>query len=636
MAMTLARLGVARLGAFRLNGFLQPGAALPGEARVRILIAGVDRSAKTFVDAVSITDELNHAPNTADFKVRGFTPTIGQEVKIHLADTDLAHQLFGGHILSLAQGFEGKPDAPNVFWDVSCIDYTWLLNRRPVIKKYSSLSATTIILDLIATFTSGITTAHVTAGLAVLDEITFTNEEMTDALTRITERIGGYWYLDYAKDLHVFLTETQTAHAVTQASPSASSVRQDADLSQVATRVTARGGGSNTASDLAVGATTIPVEDGSWYASGGGIVEVGPQRVPYTGVAGSTETGSAMGGVTPPPATFTIQTVAGGAGGLMDPSATYGFAFTWVTAAGESLPSATVFGNSGVDKQIDILNSPTTTDPSVLSKNIYRTEGGGAVLKRLATGVAVGLTTPFYNGDSDASLGVVAPTVNTAGLSQLEIAAGSTSLPVANTALFPASGWAMGPGDQLFSYTGRTTTSGSGALTGIPASGPGSLTATMRAGTIKAVPHLTGVTGVLYAVPLGEPVNIVVTVNSVPAQTAMAAAVGGDGIHEMFLTDGRWSIAEATARANTELTQRKDPLLSTSLRTRDQTAVSGRSITFTMTDPAITGTAKIQRVTISEIGIFDPPRTLPLRTVECSSRQYSVEDLLRQIKGRAT
>lgn len=629
--MTVARLGVARLGAFRLNGFLQDGAVLPGAAWVKVLINGVDRSSKTFVDGVTITDELNHAPNSASFRVRGFTPVVGQEVKIYLADTDLAHQLFGGHILSLDQGFEGKPAAPNVYWSCSCIDYTWLLNRRPVIKKYTSQSATAIILDLIASFTSGITTVNVTAGLASLDEITFTNEEVTDALTRITERIGGYWYLDYAKDLHVFLTEAETAHDVTQTSVSASSVKQDADLSQVANRVTVRGGGSNTASDVAVGQTTLPVEDLSWYASSGGVVEVGPQRVTYTGIAAASETGSTTGFVAPPP----IGVFYAAGGGTLTASSTYLVAWSYVTAEGEALgPTQAVVLGAG-QTQIQTDSAPMPTDPKITVKAIYLSTSNGAqaTMKKYTD----------YSIDTDGSptivlnspaAGINVPTTNTAGTSLVATAAGSTTLFVEDLAQFAASGWAE-VGGVVFSYTGRSGSSGAGTLTGIPASGVGSLTAAVRAGTVRSIPHLTGVTGVAYAIPKGEPVNIVVTVNDTAAQTAMAAAVGGDGIHEMFLSDGRWSITEATARANAELSQRKDPLITTSLRSRDQTIQSGRSITFSMTNPAITGTAKIQRVTISEIGIFDPPRTLPLRTVECSSRMYSLEDLLRLIRKAA-
>jgi hypothetical protein len=164
-----------------------------------------------------------------------------------------------------------------------------------------------------------------------------------------------------------------------------------------------------------------------------------------------------------------------------------------------------------------------------------------------------------------------------------------------------------------------------------PASG--SLTAAVRAGTVKAVPHLTGCSGIVYALVNGDPVNIVAIVNDAAAQTALATRVGGDGIHEMFISDGRWSITEATARANAELSLRKDPLVTVSFTSRDPSMQSGRDVTLTITSPAISGTFKIQRVTITELGLGGPTGFIfPLRQVEASSRRYSFEDLLRQIK----
>jgi hypothetical protein len=156
----------------------------------------------------------------------------------------------------------------------------------------------------------------------------------------------------------------------------------------------------------------------------------------------------------------------------------------------------------------------------------------------------------------------------------------------------------------------------------------------VRAGTVKAVPHLTGCTGITYALVNGDPVNIVAIVNDAAAQTALATRVGGDGIHEMFISDGRWSITEATARANAELSLRKDPLVTVSFTSRDPSMQSGRDVTLTITSPAISGTFKIQRVTITELGLSGPTGFLfPLRQVEASSRRYSFEDLLRRIRA---
>jgi hypothetical protein len=227
-------------------------------------------------------------------------PVAGQSVTIQCGDTDVSHQLFGGRIIAVNKTYEAEKPA-NVIYRCNAIDPTWLLNRRKVTKKYTSQSATAIALDVISSFTSGVTTVNVAAGLATIDEITFTNEEVTDALTRIVERIGGYWYIDYSGDLHLFLSETVTAFPITTAAPRGmAGITNNEDLSQAATRVIARGGGANVVSDVLVGGATVPVGDISWYAGGGGTVECGPQRITYTGVS-TIETGSSTGFVNPPP-----------------------------------------------------------------------------------------------------------------------------------------------------------------------------------------------------------------------------------------------------------------------------------------------------------------------------------------------
>jgi hypothetical protein len=614
----VARLGVMRLGTARL-GWYQPW--------IKLYVNGV-LATRARVSGATITDELNHEPNTASFNVSGIVPLAGQSVAIQCGDTDLSHQLFGGRIIAVNKTYEAEKPA-NVIYACRAIDPTWLLNRRKVTKKYTNQSATAIVLDLVSSFTSGVTTVHVVAGLPTIDEITFTNEDVTDAFTRVCERIGGYWYIDYAGDLHLFLSETVTAFPITTAAPRGmAGLVQNTDLSQVATRIISRGGGSNAANDVDVGGSSLPVEDSSWYAGGGGTVECGAQRLVYTGVQAGGG-GSSTGYLSPPGAI----SIVGGSGGALTASKSYWVAGTYVTAEGET--------SSGVATQVtltagqnEILYSSfaVPADPKVTLKRIYVSDPDGATstLKKF-TDVAIATTSGIINGAGSGAI----PTVNAAGFGSIASAAGSTSLAVDDCTPFLAGGgWAQAPGSQAFLYTGRSVSSGPGSLTGIPASGTGSLTADVRAGTVKALAHLTGVSGILYAINKGDPVNIEVIVNDAAAQAALAALVGGDGIHEMFLTDGTIGITEATARANAELSLRKDPLVTVSFTSRDPSMQSGRDVTLTITSPSISGTFKIQRVTITQLGLQGPTGFIfPLRQVDASSRRYSFEDLLRRIKA---
>jgi hypothetical protein len=616
----VARLGVMRLGTARL-GWYQPW--------IKVYINGV-LAHRARVTGATITDELNQEPNTASFYVSGIVPLAGQSIAIQCGDTDLSHELFGGRILAVNKTYEAEKSA-NVIYACNAIDPTWLLNRRTVTKKYTNQSATAIAVDLIASFASGVTTVHVATGLPTIDEIVYTNEDLSDALTRLCERFGGYWYMDYASDLHLFLTETTTAVAITTAAPRGmSKVVENTNLSQIATRIIARGGGSNSKNDVDAGGTSIPLEDSTWYGASG-TVECGPQRIPYTGVqAGGA--GSSTGYLAPPAAIAIV----GGTGGSLTASKSYWVAGTYVTGEGET--------SSGVATQVtltagqnEILYSSfaVPADPKVTLKRIYVSDPDGAVstLKKF-TDVAIATTSGLITSAGSGAI----PTVNSAGFSSIAAAAGATSLAVDDCAPFlSGGGWAEAPGGQAFLYTGRSVSSGPGSLTGIPASGTGSLIAAVRAGTVTALPHLTGCSGITYAINKGDPVNIVVIVDDATAQTALAALVGGDGIHEMFITDGRWSITEATARANAELSLRKNPLVTVSFQTRDPSMQSGRDVTLTITSPAISGTFKIQRVTLTELGLGGPTGFIfPLRQVEVSSRRYSFEDILRQLKKATT
>jgi hypothetical protein len=149
-----------------------------------------------------------------------------------------------------------------------------------------------------------VTSTHVVAGLPVIDQITFTNETVAACLTAVCERVGAYWYLDYAADLHVFLTEGVPAHSITATQAHGSSDHQlSEDLSQVVTMVIARGAGAGAAVDLAAGATEIPVDLGDQqhgYQTAGGIAEVAAQRITYRGVRGFGGTGALVGAGTGP------------------------------------------------------------------------------------------------------------------------------------------------------------------------------------------------------------------------------------------------------------------------------------------------------------------------------------------------
>jgi hypothetical protein len=269
LAKMPSRLGHMRLGASRV-GYYQPTLVMT--------IDGVVRQGRA-QEGLMIVDYRDGTPNTATMRVRGFTPVEGQEVRIGLGGLGRGQLIFGGRILYQTQLYVGTP--ANLQYDLFCVSYEWLLNRRTVTGKFTATSATAIVL-WIMTHTSGFSTAGVESDLPVIDEITFTNVDGADALDRVKDRIGAAWTVDYASPpvLHFGLTISpwsSAIHPITTANPHGmEGLTYTVDLSQVRTRIAVTGGGSVTLVAIAVGGTSLPVEDPSWYDAAGGIVESGP------------------------------------------------------------------------------------------------------------------------------------------------------------------------------------------------------------------------------------------------------------------------------------------------------------------------------------------------------------------------
>lgn len=307
-----------------------------------ILIGGVTRTSAVDVDSLTITDELDEAPNTATLTVYGTAPLVGQEIAVSLGG--LVDRVFAGHLVSVEQVYLGDR-RENVAWQCTAVDYTRLLDRRMVNRQYDAQSATTMVASLMATFTAGFTVSHVVAGLPTVEALEFLWEPPTRALTRIAKLIGGSWYMDYNRDLHFFLVETVDAPAdITEAAHAVQALAIIADLSQVRDRVIVTGGGSTTPVAMPSGTTIIPLDDATLFASG--YAQSGTQRFAYTGkYAGgdATNVGSSIAAPGTAPTAALSSTTVGSIVGVVS------YKVTLKNASGETLPSAASNAVTGVN-----------------------------------------------------------------------------------------------------------------------------------------------------------------------------------------------------------------------------------------------------------------------------------------------
>jgi hypothetical protein len=370
MILTKALSGIARSGATRAGYPVLQGAKVPLYAlsnvarsgatrsnyvgsRIFINIGGIDLgsgavSAGVGVLAESLTksDAINNTPVTLAFTARGWVPVEGSDVVVTLGSKNNGRREFGGTILSTRHRYVGdKPVAANMLYDVSCIDYTWGLDRRKVSGNYTNASVAAIAASLL-TFAPGYTLrVEPDIGAEILDQITFTEQGLSSAFAQLAKRVGGDFLCDFAKVVHLFYENTALAPPtiVNAVHPSLANISFTRDLSQVATRVLGNFGGSNALDAIKPGDIFLPVETAAWYLPQGGTVLVGQQRVTYGGV--DTGGGGSLVGPGAAPTGTPNVTLQPGAGVDIG---THDYAVTFKTVSGESIPGPRVTVPVGV------------------------------------------------------------------------------------------------------------------------------------------------------------------------------------------------------------------------------------------------------------------------------------------------
>jgi hypothetical protein len=269
----------------------------------------------------------------------------------------------------------------------------------------------------------------------------------------------------------------------------------------------------------------------------------------------------------------------------------------------------------------------------VTGRKIYRTKTNLDALL-LAYTIADNTTTTITDNNADAGLTTPPPVTDTSGLTQPsgQVPAGSTAIIVANPTPFSATGgWAVvGNGEQVIRYTGKSAT----ALTGLPASGPGSIVASISYNsTITAAPALMGVTGLTDAVIRNSPIHVWVQRDD-PAAIAYMQSIdaGGDGVYEHIWSDERRSEASLRQVCDAQLELYSRPLVTVTYASRDTKTKSGKTVAINLASPAITESLTIQDVTITELGVKG---LQPKFTVTASNVHHSFDAVLRMLLRKA-
>lgn len=254
------------------------------------------------------------------------------------------------------------------------------------------------------------------------------------------------------------------------------------------------------------------------------------------------------------------------------------------------------------------------------SRWIYRTAAGGSQLKRLHQ-LSDNSTTVWTDSAADSTLGANAPTVDTSGLTQGtgQVLAGADQLVTSSSGPFrPGGGWAIiGNGQQYIRYAAIS----GNTLTGIPATGPGAITAPVGYNTtISSSPCLFGVTGagsptagVSVALLRGSTVAIWVQRDDVIAQGLLgqierkADGTPGDGIREDHFFDGRLGEAALIAECDAKLASFSRVVVGAKYSTLDEKTHVGGTVPINLTGKP-SGDYTIQSVDVSFFGPTNQPR----------------------------
>lgn len=213
------------------------------ENTYKVMINGVDRTADIINRTIVIDDTLNDQQNTCQFILEDRqnlgVPDPDEEIIITLASGVI---IFGGYITTV--NMTGKRANGVIQVGISCIDYTYLLDRNLVHHTYENMTDKEIIEDIVDRYCSGfgITTTNVLEGVEI-EQISFNYIQPTQALRKIADLTGRNWYIDYDKDLHYFpLTTNAAPFNITSSNNEYKDLKIKKDAKQIKNRIYVRGG----------------------------------------------------------------------------------------------------------------------------------------------------------------------------------------------------------------------------------------------------------------------------------------------------------------------------------------------------------------------------------------------------------
>lgn len=194
-----------------------------GASSIRVYVNSADVTSFTqYTTSISRTLGGTASAKFSMFDSTGSNrPSVGQDVKI----IEFGVTRFGGIVdtVEVNRSTEVQGDT-NCFYQVSCLDYSAILNRRRVIQTYPAGSVTKdIYQDLVNTFLAGegITAINVDGFSFLTAPILFDYCTVADALNQLRDGVTAEdWWVDFNRDLHThaFLQFPAAPFSITESS----------------------------------------------------------------------------------------------------------------------------------------------------------------------------------------------------------------------------------------------------------------------------------------------------------------------------------------------------------------------------------------------------------------------------------
>lgn len=218
----------------------------------------------------------------------------GQQVKI--IDDGAHHLLFGGTIDTVS--FTKQQGQPTIY-DVACTDWMWLANKdSEIYERFENIGANTAIARILQYVDPaiGIMPGSIPESLGNVT-MTIDGSNFETAINNIAKAVKANWKLTAHRRVDLFQTEVPTANALELIDSSrVKSLSFLIQLSQIRTRVTGLGGGSQTSGTTSANSSTILVKETGWYSSSGGLIKVsGIAPFTYTGKTANSGLGQLTG-----------------------------------------------------------------------------------------------------------------------------------------------------------------------------------------------------------------------------------------------------------------------------------------------------------------------------------------------------